>query len=64
MEDGIWFAPRHELCYDGLNEIVQCIEVAIMGTDGPRELPDPFNGIEFGTVWREKIQSEHVPMFC
>ena len=50
-----------ELRLDRLNEFLQSREVSVVGAEPSSDLPDALDGIEFGTVRRQKIQHHPAP---
>ena len=50
--------PLIELRFNRIDDLVESLKVSIVETQPPRELPDAFYGIEFGTVGRQIVQSE------
>ena len=58
MECLIGFYPEAESIKDRVHQFLQFREVSIMGTETPRQFPNPFNRIEIGAVGRKKIELE------
>jgi len=50
--------PPDELGFYGIDDRLECREVAIMQAQPPHKLPETLDGIELRTVGREKIQGE------
>jgi len=44
---------------DGFDDLVEDGEMPIVRCQSASELPNPLNGIEFGTVWGQKHEREH-----
>ena len=58
LKNRIWVIPDVELGVDNGREFVERAEEAIVEPEATQELPDPFNGVEFGAVRGKKEQDE------
>lgn len=62
MKSEIRFSPELESLENGVDQVLQGWEVTIVGTEMPRQLPDPFSGIEVGAIGRQKVELETAAM--
>ena len=57
-EGVIGFGPFGELGFDSLGNAVEERKVAIVEAQSTGELPDSFDGVQFGAIGRQEVQPE------
>jgi hypothetical protein len=57
-EGVIGFGPFGELGFDSLGNAVEERKVAIVETQSAGDLPDSFDGVQFGAIERQEVQPE------
>lgn len=58
LENSVGARPESQLRIHGGGEICQGREASVMEAKAPQELPDPFDGIELRTVWRQEMETK------
>jgi len=46
-----------------MKQVIECREVAVMGTEAPREFPDSLSRIKLWAIGRQKIQNKTMAVF-
>ena len=57
-QNSVGLAPFNQLFGDRHDEIVEFGEILVMSGTLAQEFPDPFDRIQFGTVWRQEVQAQ------